>query len=220
MNIATVFPTCNTERATTARDRWRRQGYLVGVWVEEKFVNFEADLMLRAESYPGYWQAANCLIRAAAAAGADIVVPIGDDMDPDPNLTAKEIGARYQQRFPDGFGVMQPTGDPLDGTDRICGSPWLGRGWIQRAYGGAGALWPEYGHFYGDEELQAVATRLGVLWQCKEITQYHHHWVGRRSDMQAYQKANSDRWWHHDAAIFNRRKAADFPCSTPLPKFR
>jgi hypothetical protein len=41
-------------------------------------------------------------------------------MLPDPR-PAQEIAEAFLARFPDGFGVLQPTGDTMDGTDRICG---------------------------------------------------------------------------------------------------
>lgn len=224
MNVIALFPSCNIVRAKTALDRWRARGYLVGVWVEEKLAlppreEFAPDILVVAPSYPGYWQAANHLIKLADRAGAEIVIPIGDDMDPDPKQDAQEIARRFRDRFPDGFGVMQPTGDDLDGTERICGSPWLGFGWVRRAYGGTCALWPEYFHFFGDEELFNVAQHLGVLEQWKDVTQHHYHWVGGRAEMTGYQKDNSDRWWGHDKEIFLRRRAAGFPCSTPLPPY-
>ncbi len=211
IRVVTVFPSCNPERAATARDRWRAKGYAVHVWVEESFLaSFEADSLVRSATYPGYWCAVNHLAKAAVASGADIVVAIGDDMDPDPR-PAQDIGAEYLARFPDGFGVMQPTGDPLDGTDRICGSPWLGRGWVEEAYGGAGPLWSGYKQFYGDEELLNVATKLGVLWQRKDLTQYHHHWVGGRVQPMHYQTRNSGLYWEHDQKMFFGRKKATWP---------
>jgi hypothetical protein len=213
------FPSINADRARTATERWHARGYEVAVWVEGATEEPPADLVVRAKGYPGYWGATNLLARQAVAAGADTIVAIGDDMDPDPRLTGPEIAAQFLERFRGGLGIMQPTGDPMDGTTRICGSPWMGRAWVERAYRGSGPLWPEYRHYYGDEELLHVARRLGVLWQRADLTQWHHHWCrskAERSEIQPYQRANSDRWWAHDQAIFRRRKAAAFPCAEVL----
>lgn len=91
------------------------------------------------------------------------------------------------------FGVMQPTGDrwgespnhvrpDMRGAyiDRVCGSAWLGREFCKRVNGGNGPLWPEYKHMWVDEELQHVATKLGVLWQRRDLTQLHDHAARKR----------------------------------------
>lgn len=215
MRVVVCFPTVNLARAATATERWHARGYEVAVWIEPAMVAPAADLVVQATTYPGYWCATNHLARRAYAAGADVVVCIGDDMDPDPAKTAAELGAEFLAHFPGGLGVMQPTGDKMDGVDRICGSPWFGRGWLERAYLGSGPLWPEYGHYFGDEELQAIAKRHGLLWQRPDVCQYHHHWLRSRGTEkpQPYQRANNTRWWAQDKAIFTRRKAAGFPCS-------
>src|SRR6266436_6829906 len=79
------------------------------------------------------------------------------------------------------FGVMQPTGDRYGDTDRhlgafgsayidrVCGSPWLGREFCLRINQGHGPLWPGYFHMGCDEELQAISTKLGVLWQRPDL---------------------------------------------------
>jgi hypothetical protein len=215
--VFVCFPTCNPERAATARDRWRAQGYGVAIWVEPSFPDpFDADLVVRRDQYPGYWVACNRLVRLALAAGADVVVCAGDDMDPDPSKRADVLGDEYLERFPDGYGVMQPTGDPMDlgAANRRCGSPWLGRGFILRAYSGAGPYHEGYRQFFGDEELFEVARAAGVLWQRPELTQLHHHWMRYGLETKTgYQVAN-DRWWAPDETLFRARKAAGFPGST------
>lgn len=123
------------------------------------------------------------------------------------------------------FGVMQPTGDPWSDhmgriIERIAGSPFLGREWCLRANQGAGPLWPEYTHCYADEELQNVATRLGVFWQRPDLTHAHQNWAratGDARDMPAFlTEANSPQHWAKYGALFRARKAAGFPGSEPL----
>lgn len=123
------------------------------------------------------------------------------------------------------FGVMQPTGDPWSDhmgriIERIAGSPFLGREWCLRANQGAGPLWPEYTHCYADEELQNVATALGVFWQRPDLTHAHENWAratGDAKDMPEFlADANSPQHWAKFGALFRARKAAGFPGSEPL----
>lgn len=219
MRVAVCFPSANPARAVTAVARWQFQGYEAHVWVEgDAFPDPGAAFLHRADSYPGYWRAVNFLAQRAVNDGADIVVVVGDDMDPDPTRKAEAIGVEYATRFPDGFGVMNPVGDHLDGTDRVCGCPWLGRGWVERAYRGRGSYWPGYGHFFGDTELQIIAQRHGVLWQRDDVAQFHHHW-SRGEPIQPYQQAAIRTWWHADLELFTQRRDADFPDAEPaLPR--
>jgi hypothetical protein len=175
----------------------------------------------------------------------------GDDVFPDPDHSAEEIAAQCRDYFsernlPTGdhgwedstYGVMQPTGDrwgedPTNPNprvrsayiDRVCGSAWIGREFARRVNQGRGPLYPEYFHMYVDEELQAVATKLGVLWQRPDLTQIHQHWgrpkpghaTGHRKDMPAFlEKANDPKVWDEAKAIFEKRKREGFPGSEPL----
>lgn len=218
MRVIYCIPTCNPERASTAVAQWHARGYEVFLAVErDGFDELGADLVQRSDSYPGYWVASNRLAKLAVAQGADIVVCGGDDMTPDPNLAAYEIGAQYLDRFPDGFGIMQPTGDPMahNCASRICGSPWMGRGWVERSYHGEGPFWGGYMQFFGDQELQHVAILLKCLWQRSDLTQWHDHWmrkgVAAKTD---YQVAN-DRHWDPDKSLYQRRFADGFPNHEP-----
>lgn len=142
-------------------------------------------------------------------------------------------GAFWATYRPGSFGVMQPTGDRWGEheawarqmhpnrpayIDRVAGSAWIGREFAQRAYGGNGPLWPEYQHMFVDEELQAVAEKMGVFWQRRELTQFHHHWGrGPAQNMPAFlAKANSNAHWVASRELFEKRKAAGFPGSGAL----
>ena len=132
---------------------------------------------------------------------------------------------RYQT-----FGVMQPTGDRWGENepwaraqfpdapayiDRICGSPWIGREFARRMNQGKGPFWPEYLHMFGDEELQCVAQRMGVLWQRRDLTHHHEHprrdGVARTPDFAA--EIYSSGHWQASKLLFDSRKAAGFPGS-------
>lgn len=128
------------------------------------------------------------------------------------------------------FGVMQPTGDRWGDAqgayiDRVAGSPWIGREFARRMYGGSGPYWPEYFHMGVDEELQAVATKLGVFWQRPDLTHYHAHWgrprpgerMGQVDRMPAFlAEANSPEHWRKYKALFSKRQAAGFPGHEPI----
>jgi len=126
------------------------------------------------------------------------------------------------------FGVMQPTGDRWGADhndrnfcgsayiDRVAGSAWCGAEWCRRMYGGAGPLWPGWFHMSVDEELQEVATHLGVFWQRPDLTQMHHHWGRTTGRMPDYLKrANQE--FYAAGRLFQQRKAAGFPGHQPCP---
>lgn len=116
------------------------------------------------------------------------------------------------------FGVMQPTGDLYAdrSIERICGSPWMGREFCKRIYGGNGPLWPEFTHMFVDQHLQEVATKLGILWQRPDLTHHHEHFQ-RQGDYARTRevpphlvKWNTGRHWAESKAIFERLKAGGF----------
>ncbi len=114
--------------------------------------------------------------------------------------------------------------------DRVAGSPWMGREFCQRVNQGRGPLWegnknwPGYFHMGCDQELQAVATRLGVFWQRPDLIHLHKHWgrgVGDAKSSAANMpeflaRANSKEEWDAYKKLFREREAAGFPGSEPL----
>jgi hypothetical protein len=178
--------------------------------------------------------------------GGDDVFP---DLDHSAEEIAKQCGDYFAD--PDGrhgdwanrifldqhrtFGVMQPTGDDWGSNpnhpnpamrgsyiSRVCGSAWIGREFATRVNQGKGPLWPEYHHMFVDEELQHVATKLGVLWQRPDLTQMHQHEARKhRSYTSADIPPHLKKWagpehWKEAEAIFKGRRAAGFPGSEPL----
>jgi len=138
------------------------------------------------------------------------------------------IGPFAQQTF----GVMQPTGDRYGSNerhlgelgsayiDRVCGSPWMGREFCRRMYGGRGPLFEGYFHMGEDEELQAIAQKLGVLWQRPDLTHFHNHWARARQDERDrpkfLERANSSVEWQKYKKLFAERQTAGFPGHEPL----
>ena len=225
--------------ANSALDLWRRQGYRIALWRDPGAEPIACDLLIQ-QSYNGYAVAVNTLIAAALELdpACDWTVTGGDDVSPDPNLQADEIARQCSEHFglihssAPTFGVMQPTGDRWGEdpnlpncnatrtayADRVCCSPWIGREFCARVNGGNGPLWPEYTHMFVDEELQHVATNLGVLWQRRDLIHLHRHWARERRQIpQFLTAANSATHWRDSQALFDRRRANGFPGSQPLP---
>lgn len=131
-------------------------------------------------------------------------------------------------RFPwSTFGVMQPTGDmkawPESHVDKICGSPWMGREFCRRMYGGNGPFWHSYYHMYGDEEMHEVCKMLGILWNRADLSHYHHHWIREAREKKQpiicpdfLVKANAAYDIHKPE--FAYRKAHNWPGHEPLPE--
>lgn len=205
-----------------------------------------AELVICGE-YPGYAKAVNQLVKTVLAEdhGCDWVVTGGDDILPDPNHSPDEIARECEAYFGQDptkarhpfpystFGVMQATGDRWGDDamgraqwphapayiDRVAGSPWIGREYALRVNGGQGPIWPEYWHMFEDEELQEVATKLGVFWQRRDLIQFHRHW-GRDGDPAAcpefLKQSSGPEHWKEALELFMSRKAAGFPGHEPL----
>jgi nucleoside-diphosphate-sugar epimerase len=220
MEVWYAIPSANPSRATETLGRWKRMGYRTAVLLDAGADGVpSADLTLRADPYRGYYQSVIALCRAIGKR-ADIVVTGGDDMYPDPKHSPEELAADFFRVFSDGYGVMQPTGDQFEGTDRICGSPWLGRTWIERAYQGRGPVWPGYTAFYGDEELLNVARAQDVLWQRPDIVQFHDHWSRMGSPKKTDYQDRNEQFIVKDRELFARRKASGWAGAAPLVEFQ
>ncbi len=214
-----------------------------------------ADSVIEGQ-YPGYAEAANALILQAFRFDPDLqwAVTGGDDTLPDPNKRADEIAFQCGRHFgeinksfrmepvvfgepiqygearnPWGtFGVMQPTGDRYasGSIDRIAGSPWIGREFGTRMYGGHGPYWPEYTHMGADEELMYVAEAAGVYWRRPDLCHLHRHFQRESDDLNSAAvrrpvpphlvEANSPEHWQRYKRIFGNRKSAGFPGSEPI----
>jgi hypothetical protein len=207
--------------------KWKERGYWLALHCDTDWEALEkgCDLAFSAPIYPGYAPAVNEMAAELMRFGGDSAqwfVTGGDDVEPDPYLSAEEIAQQCEDHFLGTFGVMQPTGDPwrdLQGRiiERIAGSPWMGREFCERVNGGRGPLWPAYKHCFVDEELQCVSQKLGVFWQRPDLTQLHQHWARKGGSMPDFLKeANSKEHWDKYKALFEARKAGGFPGHEPL----
>jgi len=216
LEIVYAIPSCNIDRCRRTFELWKRQGYKTAVLMNGGIKAPEnADLVVEVEKYGGYYQSFNTLYTKLP--DADVIITGGDDIHPDMKYKAQELGEQFFQRFPDGFGVMQPIGDNMKGNETICASPWIGKGWLKRAYKGKFPFWPEYIGFYGDQELKEIVEQLKILWLRKDVKQYHNHWSRPGGPPKTEYQANNDRHWDADKALFYKRKAAGWPEYEPLP---
>jgi hypothetical protein len=236
VSVWVVFPSAApVEQARRYVAAWRERGYRVMVMVDDDR-KLGADFGVWSAGYGGYARAVNKLAHAVLGdlgeawngGGGDWVVAAADDVwpgDHDPEQVAREC----EEHFGGTLGVMQPTGDPWrdHGIEKYAGSPWLGREWCERAYGGRGPLNPDYYHFYCDTELQQVAQRCGVFWQRRDLTHWHYQWKrppdgvegvtneeGYKIGMQRPEHGKPARArWQRDHDLFHARQEAGFPGS-------
>jgi len=202
---------------------WRKMGYRIALWRDPEDAPIPCDMMLIGP-YPGYHIAVNSLCREVMKhdMGASWLVTAGDDMTPDPSRRADEIAAECTTYFSGTFGVMQPTGDKWAAShpERICGSPWMGREFCRRMYGGHGPFCEEYFQLWGDEEMHEVCVKLGILWNREDLVHFHDHFQrgGKRplSERPSWMVRN-DECYQKLKPIFDRRKRTGWPGHEPLP---
>jgi 2-polyprenyl-3-methyl-5-hydroxy-6-metoxy-1,4-benzoquinol methylase len=190
--------------------RWQALGYKVALLTNPPLNarGLGADRVVEQEQWRGFPVAANLLCHEVPG---DIVVVVGDDVLPDPDFSAQVLGHAFLEAFPDSFGVMQPTGDRYGCWDIAAVSPWIGRRFIEEAYGGGGPFWPGYYHYWSDCELQTAATRLNVFIQHPEINQYHDHWERKKGQKRPVYLEEAKAQHDKDKALYHRRARADFP---------
>lgn len=215
-----AIPSASAANCARTLPEWRARGYRIAL-LQDRDKRFDAPaevIVAPFERYPGYGRAINHLIHEVVPAGAPIVVTGGDDMYPDMAHSAAEIAEQFLARFPDTFGVMQPTGDDYGNTRNICGSPWIGREFARRVYAGQGPYCRDYFQLYEDQELHDVAEKLGALWKRPDLSHFHEHWQRAAADARppAYLEASLSRE-AQSRAIYQRRRDGGFPGHEPVP---
>lgn len=206
-----LFPSANPANARRCSEAWRDMGYHVAILQDRTLIDAPCDALVSAAAYPGWAGSINRLFREAVPKSCRVIVAGGDDMFPDPNLRAGEIAAQFFERFPDTLGVMQPTGDAFEVTDEICGSPWVGRGWMEQCYSGRGGFCDAYHQQYADDEMYWVARCCGRLWQRLDLTHYHEHFRRTGAAAPAYWVESAAGHEEHDCLTFLARSRARFP---------
>ncbi len=197
-----AIPTANTEMAAVTLPQWQERGYSLALFVNHGYAPPVSPNLLHVGRYFGWARAVNLLCQAIVriCPEAEVVVTGGDDLYPDPDHSPGDILQDFRERFPDLCGVMQPVGDKFAGVHLAAVSPWIGRGWIIRAYLGKGPVCPEYYHYCADTELCAVAEKMGRYERRGDIHQYHLHWTRRPE--------NERRPWDH-LSVAQQMKGAD-----------
>ena len=218
-----VLPTANADNAARHLPIWRDMGYRVAVLQDRTRFDCDADAVVYADTYPGWPATVNRLFREVIPAHVQVIVSGGDDMLPDPNLRAHEIAEQFLEYFHGSFGVMQPHGDDFEDTREFCGSPWLGREWMQRMYMGFGGMCDRYTHHFADDELYWVSRCTGKLWSRPDLIQAHDHFRRRGEDAPEYWLESVQAHDRDDTRTFMARAASGFPgheaVGADAPKF-
>ena len=221
--------------------RWLSQGYKIALWRNgtnrhDTSASDYTHLELNTAGYYGWGPSVNVLSRVVFEIdpACNFIVTGGDDTDPDMNHSPEEIEADCLAHFGGTFGVLQNTGDRWGADepwakamfpdapayiDRICGSPWIGRSFAERAHSGAGPFHPDFFHMFADESLLEYAKMLGVLWQRRDLIHFHDHprrdGIPRTPDFAAATGIYGSEEWERGKAILARLKAEKFASCLP-----
>jgi len=216
MSVWFAIPSACYSQAKINLPKWKAKGYKVAVYLTtgKPYGKINADL-IQTGAYFGWPKTSNLIAKFVIKTIPDctIVIAGGDDMfplptDPDAGIIEKQ----FIQHFKGTMGVMQPTGDLWMNrvAERICGSPWLGKQFIRVAYKGMGPFWPEYNHFYADEELKVVTAKSKLLWQREDLTHYHNHWT-RNHQQSPIHMEQAQQSWETDGQLFVARRKLHWP---------
>ena len=215
-----AIPSASVERCRERLPVWRERGYKIAILQNQERGEIPADLCVWSDTYPGWAESINILCADIVPSSADIVVSGGDDMLPEPSKTAHDMAREYFERFPDGFGVMQPAGDTFMWGDNYCGSPWFARPFFSAMYSGRGPMHGGYRHNWADYELYWVARCMGCLWMRDDVKQFHAHFSrdGVEEDKPAWWTQNVAEADQRDCELFLARKYRCFPGHEPTDR--
>jgi len=209
------MPSANATNAARSVPAWREQGYKVAILQDRARFEIECDALITRDRYPGWAGSINALFREVVPGDCPVVVAGGDDMFPDPGRSAQEIAREFMDHFGGTFGVMQPTGDDFEATRTICGSPWLGRAWMERMYAGRGGLCEAYHQQWADDELYWVSRCAGRFWDRPDLTQHHEHFLRTGSPAPVYWVESAGAHAERDCLTFIARSRSRFPGAAP-----
>ncbi|HVU64190.1 MAG TPA: hypothetical protein VHC70_09450 [Phycisphaerales bacterium] len=209
-----AIPSANPDKCRKTLPKWREQGYKIAILQNQVRAEIPADIVVWSDKYPGWAGSINILCRDIVPKSAPIVVSGGDDMLPDPNYTAEQLADQFLDRFPDTFGVMQPHGDDFMDAKEYCGSPFLGRKWIETMYRGTGPMCADYFHCYGDVELYWVARCFDALWCRDDLSHFHDHFTRTGGEQPDWHKLCEKRM-ATDCYTFIQRSFREFPGHEP-----
>lgn len=205
-DVWVVWPTVHKEQSNKMISLWHELEYKVAILVNQPLGNKdfpEAEMVIVQDEWKGFPVAANILCEEALG---NIIVVVGDDVYPD-KREANKLGERFLKRFPDTFGVAQPTADKYGCWDKCAVSPWIGRKFIKKI----GPYCEQYYHYFSDEDLQQVAMKLNVFEQWEDVNQYHDHWERNKKEKRPAHLLEAKKQWHKDRKIFKERMIKGFP---------
>lgn len=209
VKVLVAWPTIDEAIANKTAGKWKERGYDTAVLVEGNYtLQRNINHYIAGHEWKGFPHAANelcCQFHLLY----DIIVVGGDDLFPDTNFTAQEIGNQFLSYFNGTLGLMHPTGDRYGCVDIASVCPWIGANYIKLG----GPYFEGYYHYYCDAELQDVATQRGLFWQRPDLSQYHDHW-GRTGQQRPKHLMTANSCHAADKATYEARKAQSFPGET------
>src|SRR3990167_9996919 len=116
MIVFAAWPTCNLFRSNQNYRRWHDLGYKVAVATDlpkDAIGNVAASVPpLVIGRYEGYYRAMNALAKGLVRMyKADVVICAGDGIHPHPGVRGHDIAFAFKNKFPNGYGIMQPCAD-------------------------------------------------------------------------------------------------------------
>lgn len=210
MNLWVSMVSGNPSLAEFNGRKWKAAGFKLFADIECGLVPCADETRMRA--YDGHPRSSNRAIADCIALGADVVLNVNDDMYPI-DMTADDLIRAWSFVFDlSTLGVMQCAGDMWGGMAWAAVCPAVGREYAQRINGGRGLYWPEYNHYFADQEIREVAERLGKFHLHTSLKIYHdHHTRGGRDGLTAQNRAHTQSKHERDRQIYNSRLSANFP---------
>ncbi len=217
MRLAFIIPTANPPQCTACFAAWRAQGWDCFALVNKPAEIPNATGIFRVETYAGWGESINSMALDLADR-YDWLATGGDDCFP-PDVPAEKIGWELWNHFGGTMGVCQATGDrwawDKNGTTSpICYAPFIGSEFAKRWNSGRGPIWPDYWHFFGDNELYETSRKAGLLLERPDWTVEHRHPAKTGVPKQPYNFPHEPRW-AADCDLYERRKVAGFPGACP-----
>jgi hypothetical protein len=214
MRVVVAWPTVDISEANTTATKWKERGYATAVLTETPVERpVDIDHIVTCNRWMGFPVAANQLCQELKTY-YDIVVIGGNDLYPDQQYYAQDLGHQFVDHFGGTFGLMHPTGDRYGLIDDAAICPWIGAEYIERMYAGNGPYYAGYYHYFCDGELQDVAVQNNVFWQRPDLIQYHAHWsrngIPRPQHLMAAKNNHPE-----DQRTYHTRKSNNFPGSGP-----
>lgn len=226
MTIWFCIPSANRPVALETLSIWKRQGYSVALQLDpdaDPMPSSCCDLQFY-RPYKGWAESVNFLMRKVLDTEKDctLLVTGGDDVMPDLNHSPLQIEDMFYERFPDGYGVMQPVGHGPTVPARkrklqsqLAWSPLVGPNFAALSYGGNGPFHCGYFHCFVDNEMADVASQQGCWFPNENLTHDHLYfrWAGQPP---TFYRKNIRRAHPHDQKLYWSRRAAGFPGSHRL----